>query len=143
MRPAVGASTPRIMLMVVVLPAPLGPTSPTISPGATSKLTSSTALSAPNDLHRCRTERTGGAVIAAPSSGGASRTHLRCDWGAPLLGRHRAQNRDVVARRAAGAQRQEDRRGHDQRAQPEGAVDADAEQRQTELRPEDARQGAD
>ena len=35
--PEVGSSTPRIMLMVVVLPAPLGPTSPTISPGATWK----------------------------------------------------------------------------------------------------------
>jgi len=30
--------------MVVVLPAPLGPRSPKISPGATSKLTPSTAL---------------------------------------------------------------------------------------------------
>ena len=36
-RPAVGSSTPRIMLMVVVLPAPFGPSSPTISPGATWK----------------------------------------------------------------------------------------------------------
>ena len=34
-RPAVGSRTPRIMLIVVVLPAPFGPTSPTISPGAT------------------------------------------------------------------------------------------------------------
>jgi hypothetical protein len=31
-RPAVGASTPSTMLMIVVLPAPLGPSIPTISP---------------------------------------------------------------------------------------------------------------
>ncbi|MGA8642104.1 MAG: hypothetical protein WB650_09385 [Candidatus Binatus sp.] len=36
--PASGASTPARMRIVVVLPAPSGPTMPKISPGATSKL---------------------------------------------------------------------------------------------------------
>src|SRR5271165_1809846 len=60
MRPAVGSSTPRIMLIVVVLPAPLGPRSPTISPADTWKDTSSTAFSVPKDLARRSTARTGG-----------------------------------------------------------------------------------
>jgi hypothetical protein len=43
----VGESTPRIMSMVVVLPAPFGPRSPTISPGATRNDTPSTARRSP------------------------------------------------------------------------------------------------
>ena len=35
MRPALGCNTPSTMLIVVVLPAPLGPSRPTISPAAT------------------------------------------------------------------------------------------------------------
>ena len=42
--PEVGASTPRIMLMVVVLPAPLGPRRPTISLRLTANETWSTAV---------------------------------------------------------------------------------------------------
>jgi hypothetical protein len=38
------------MRMVVVLPAPFGPKSPTISPVEIEKLTSSTALNVPNDF---------------------------------------------------------------------------------------------
>ncbi len=53
--------------MVVVLPAPFGPTSPTISPGATWKLTSSTAFSSPKDLHRCWAERTGAVILSCSS----------------------------------------------------------------------------
>ena len=48
------------MLIVVVLPAPFGPTSPTISPGATWKLMASTARKSPNDLAMRSTESTGG-----------------------------------------------------------------------------------
>src|SRR5271154_3856182 len=61
--PEVGESTPSTMLMVVVLPAPLGPSRPTISPAPTSKLTSSTAFRSRNDLHRCWTDRIGGAAV--------------------------------------------------------------------------------
>ena len=67
-RPAVGSRTPRIMLIVVVLPAPFGPRRPTISPGETEKETPSTARSLPNDLARRSTERTlgGGGFIGRP-----------------------------------------------------------------------------
>src|SRR5271166_6721387 len=58
--PAVGSSTPRIMLIVVVLPAPFGPKSPTISPGETWNETPSTALTAPKALARFLTDSTGG-----------------------------------------------------------------------------------
>jgi hypothetical protein len=45
--PAVGRIWPRIALNSVVLPLPLGPMTPTISPGPTLKLTPSTARIAP------------------------------------------------------------------------------------------------
>ncbi len=46
-RPALGAIWPSTLLNIVVLPEPLGPMTPKISPGITSKLTPSTALIAP------------------------------------------------------------------------------------------------
>ena len=60
--------------MVVVLPAPFGPSRPTISPGATWKLTPSTARTSPNDFSRrstLRTQGTGG--IMRPSYQAARR----------------------------------------------------------------------
>src|SRR5918997_3685275 len=45
--PAVGRSRPDSKLITVVLPAPLGPISPTISPSSTAKETSSTARTPP------------------------------------------------------------------------------------------------
>ena len=45
--PAVGASSPRIIRMVVDLPAPLGPRNPVTMPGRTVKLRSSTAVVGP------------------------------------------------------------------------------------------------
>ena len=48
--PLVGLSSVVSILMVVVLPAPLGPRKAKISPGATSKETSSTATKSPNRL---------------------------------------------------------------------------------------------
>src|SRR6185295_13177048 len=47
MLPLVGLSRPAIMRMVVVLPAPFGHRKPWISPGATERLTPSTAVKAP------------------------------------------------------------------------------------------------
>jgi hypothetical protein len=49
-RPEVGFSSPAIRLKSVVFPAPLGPISPTISPGPTSIVTSSTAATPPKRL---------------------------------------------------------------------------------------------
>ena len=56
--PAVGSRTPRIMLMLVVLPAPFGPSRPTISPALTSKETSSTATRSPYSFRMPATDNT-------------------------------------------------------------------------------------
>jgi hypothetical protein len=48
MRPVSAASTPRIILIVVVLPAPFGPSRPTISLRRTAKEMPSTACEGPN-----------------------------------------------------------------------------------------------
>ena len=50
MVPASGRLSPRIMSMVVVLPAPFGPSRATTSPGAMWMSTPRTALTAPKDL---------------------------------------------------------------------------------------------
>ena len=72
--PASGASCPPTMLKQVVLPAPFGPISASISPAPRSKLTRSTARTPPNALARSRTASTGalmpcrGASCAMPAS---------------------------------------------------------------------------
>ena len=48
MRPAVGASNPVSILIVVDLPAPFGPRNPKNCPGSTARFTCSTATSSPN-----------------------------------------------------------------------------------------------
>src|SRR5688572_15307308 len=48
--PVVGGKNPVRRLKAVVLPAPLGPMSPTISPGSTDTLKSRTAVRPPNTL---------------------------------------------------------------------------------------------
>src|SRR4029079_14907431 len=57
MRPLLGCRTPRIMLIVVVFPAPLGPSKPTISPGAIENDRESTARVPPYALRRFETSR--------------------------------------------------------------------------------------
>src|ERR1700757_1600332 len=52
--PAVGARKPVIIFIVVDLPAPLGPRKPSTSPTGTVNEMSSTALSGPKCLTRCR-----------------------------------------------------------------------------------------
>src|SRR5579884_4524618 len=59
--PEVGLSSVHSMLMVVVLPAPLGPRKPNTSPGATWKDTSLTASTGPKLLDRAATSMAGGA----------------------------------------------------------------------------------
>src|SRR5512147_2883370 len=68
MTPEVGSSTPRIMLMVVVLPAPLGPSRPTISLRRTSNEMPSTASVAPYAFLRSLTESTPDIVFSDASS---------------------------------------------------------------------------
>src|SRR3954471_896802 len=48
--PASGRMSPNSMRSIVVLPAPLGPSTPYTSPGATWSETSSTARTEPNDF---------------------------------------------------------------------------------------------
>ncbi len=62
--PLSGARRPSTHSMVVVLPAPLGPMRPKISPRATSKLTPSTASVRPYDLRRACTRMTGSDVTS-------------------------------------------------------------------------------
>jgi len=57
MVPALGVRRPEMRLKTVVLPAPFGPMSPTISPGRTSKVRSETAVRPPKDLVRPETSR--------------------------------------------------------------------------------------
>src|ERR1700761_1945463 len=59
MRPLVGSRTPRIILMVVVFPAPLGPSRPRISCVPSSKESPSTATSFPYCFERFATARIG------------------------------------------------------------------------------------
>src|ERR1700744_17080 len=66
-RPALGLVSVQSMLIVVVLPAPLGPRKPKTSPVSTSKFVPLTASKSPNDLRRSLTE------IAGVDMGGGER----------------------------------------------------------------------
>ena len=58
--PDVGASRPRIIRIVVVFPAPLGPKNPVTCPGRTVKLRASTAVTGPKRLVNWSTSITTG-----------------------------------------------------------------------------------
>ena len=80
--PLVGAISPASIRIVVVLPAPLGPSSATISPCATSRLTSSTAMRAPKRRLRPRAAITGSprrthTTRASPAAGPSRRRTAR------------------------------------------------------------------
>src|SRR3989475_4189422 len=66
--PLVGAMSPASIRIVVVLPAPLGPSSATISDRSTSKLTSSTTAREPKRRVRPRA-----VITSAGRAGGAGR----------------------------------------------------------------------
>ena len=70
-RPASGASTPSTIRIAVVLPAPLGPTKPSIRPGATENVRSSSATTSPK-----RRVSPSSSSMAGRSSGG-SRAKVR------------------------------------------------------------------
>src|SRR3989304_3601224 len=73
-RPLVGRSRPVSILMVVVLPAPLGPRNPKISPRCTPNVTPSTAVKVPNRLVSSSTSMTGApSRIAGPGGSAGSR----------------------------------------------------------------------
>ena len=79
MSPDSGRSCPHTQLKSVVLPAPLGPTRPTLSPGATSNVMLCTAWIPPKDLHTPRRLRSGSAQPLAleVEMVGAARSGLR------------------------------------------------------------------
>src|ERR1700684_1602661 len=62
-RPSSLRNCPQTQLNSVVLPAPLGPTRPTLSPTPTSKLMSLTACTPPQDFATPTSERSGASAI--------------------------------------------------------------------------------
>src|SRR5687767_9139543 len=74
--PADGASVPASRLKRVVLPAPLGPMIPRISPSATSNDTSRVTCSAPNDFDSPRTDsRVAIRLFLMPARGARGQVH--------------------------------------------------------------------
>src|SRR5713101_8260459 len=61
--PALSGKRPVSILMTVVLPLPLGPRNPKISPFSTRKLTSLTAVNLPNRRTRCSARMAGTAPL--------------------------------------------------------------------------------
>src|ERR1700693_4593625 len=57
--PSSSLSCPQTQLKSVVLPAPLGPTRPTLSPARTSNVMSCTALTPPKDFETLRSAKSG------------------------------------------------------------------------------------
>ena len=82
-RPSSGATKPLMTSNSVVLPAPLAPISPTISPGCTVSVTSSMAVTPPNRRRTSTTSRAGGSSPPVETAGRrpelvARRSLLRC-----------------------------------------------------------------
>src|SRR5688572_5316699 len=88
--PSLGASSPVSILMVVVLPAPLGPRNPKISPARTSNVTASTAVKSPK--RRVRPVTLTGGVTGVPITSGGIR-HVLVE----------KADEDVLQRRLRGA----------------------------------------
>src|SRR5580698_5854843 len=76
-------SWPQTQLNSVVFPAPFGPTSPTLSPGWTSKLMSWTALIPPNDLATPRNDSRGSPI----GQRGGERGRISAEEALEALGR--------------------------------------------------------
>jgi len=78
-RPGGSGNRPRMDSAVTLLPEPLSPTMPSTSPGATSKLTPSTAGNTPESVRKVvvspRTERMGSRISLAQSSDGDRARH--------------------------------------------------------------------
>src|SRR5438094_6462586 len=83
MRPALGARSPAICAMKVVLPAPLGPITACTSPGATLKSMPELATKAPKRLVSPLTERSSSATAAPQQDHGE---HDEAEHRHPVLG---------------------------------------------------------
>src|SRR5688500_4246359 len=91
--------------MRVVLPAPLGPMRPTISPSYTSRSTSRTACSPPKRTPTPRIDSTG---TSSPSGASSSTGPVATAWGPPAptrAGRHRRAASSPPGPRASTARR--------------------------------------
>src|SRR4029450_5229447 len=100
--PASGAWKPAMAANSVVLPAPLGPIRPTISPWCTSSDAWSTALRPPNDLERPRTSSMGG---PSPEQAHQAIRQTRDDQHQHDAVDHEAERLDVLQRRHDAGQR--------------------------------------
>src|SRR6185503_8492779 len=97
-RPDVGLRRPATTRMLVVLPAPLGPRKPWISPAATSRLTPSTAVKAPYLLTRSSTRIMGASACAGRRAAAARGFGARQAQGARSRAGGRADQRGHRAR---------------------------------------------
>src|SRR2546421_8015207 len=86
--PLLGRSRPTSILMVVVLPAPLGPRKPNSSPAPTSRSRSSTAVRLPYRLVRSLVASTRSSV-EAPRDLSLPRSRGRAEWGQLVSGLRR------------------------------------------------------
>src|SRR5690242_18271943 len=89
--PASGTTSPEIALNSEVLPAPLGPISPRISPSVTSKLISTLAATPPNDLLTPSTSSSGGIVRSC------RRANAYADQACQTLGTRQRHQHDQCA----------------------------------------------
>src|SRR5581483_3094274 len=95
--PALGSKRPSSIARVVVLPAPLPPSSAVVTPRATVKSMPSTAIVSPNRLLRPRTAMTG-SLMARDYGGKRARGPARPPHGGPARARLHGQRRAAIIR---------------------------------------------
>src|SRR5689334_5724374 len=95
-RPEVGRARPSRTRMVVDLPAPFGPRNPVIRPGATRKVRSSTAVTAP---YRLVSASTAMVLMSAPKSEGVDAFDAMEPAGGERRPRRRTARYDFGVRR--------------------------------------------
>src|SRR5580700_6657540 len=96
-RPVTGRTSPEITPKSVDLPAPFGPTNPTMVPGGTSMETSDRAVSPPKRTVTPVAARTGSADAVGDATGSADSGKVAPDHGRGLLGqRDLARLRDAA-----------------------------------------------
>ncbi len=105
MAPASRCRRPHTMRIVVVLPAPLGPSNPYVSPSAIVRLTSSTATRSPNRLVRFSQRRTIAMWSSWCRGSRPGRAEGPCPPGRRQLGQARSVSSGYPVRRAIAASR--------------------------------------
>src|SRR5436190_1711650 len=100
--PRSGMARPHSMATVVDLPAPLGPSRPTISPAFTSSVTPETAAFFPYDFHRSLACSMAPPFQVAPEYPGRRQRGLNCDEWPPAFANRQLGSDPSCARHAAG-----------------------------------------